>query len=108
MKDESDATISYSDFLSKVINLKQEISEENVHKVFEQLDTDKSGKIEYNDLKSLIQRRGHDGLEAEAFLKEVDSTQVTRSDNEISYVSNNKGKRHDIGPDTFKAYVFGE
>jgi Ca2+-binding EF-hand superfamily protein len=69
---DKDATISYSDFLTKVINFRKEISEDDVKKAFEQLDVDGSGKIGENDINSLLQRRGHDHLQAQTLLHEVD------------------------------------
>ena len=41
-------------------------------------------------------------------LKEVDTTANTKSDNNISYISNKKVKRKAIGPDTFKDFIFGD
>jgi len=50
LKDNLDSKISYSDFLNSVINIKKEVREEDIQKVFDQLDMDRSGRINYNDL----------------------------------------------------------
>lgn len=66
-------TISYSDFLTKVISMRKIISEKEVENVFKQLDTDKSGKIGVSDLNSFMERKGKFGLDAKALIQQVDS-----------------------------------
>jgi calcium-dependent protein kinase len=103
-----EATVSYTDFLSKVINVKREIKEEDVRKAFEQLDADKSGKIEVDDINSLLQRRGNEHLKAETLMSEVDGGKLLRvvsvdTENETDPEYN----RDQIGYGTFKEFVLG-
>ena len=110
-RDKVDTTISYSDFLAKVINIRREIREEDVQKAFEQLDVDKSGKIGTEDLTSLIQRRGHDHLKASTLMNEVDSKRMLMNgDFEASGTMTQDcySKRNEISYGTFKDYILGD
>jgi calcium-dependent protein kinase len=103
-----EATVSYSDFLSKVINVKKEIKEEDVKKAFMQLDTDKSGKIEVDDINSLLQRRGHDHIKAQTLMSEVDSGRILRAESSNSSpMTDQEYDRDQIGYGTFKEYIMG-
>ena len=110
-QNDPEAIISYSDFLSKVINIRREIKEDDVRKAFEQLDKDKSGKIEMEDLHSLVQRRGHDHLKAEQLMSEVDSGKFLpskmESNTSMPDFSQGAQDRSEIGFGTFKEYVLG-
>jgi Ca2+-binding EF-hand superfamily protein len=110
-KNNLDATISYSDFLTKVINVRREISEEDVQKAFDQLDVDKSGKIEEGDLTSLLQRRGHEHIKAQTLMHEIDGKNILMANNESEASDNFTEQiidRNEIGFGTFKDYIFGD
>ena len=110
-KDNMDTTISYSDFLTKVINIRREIREEDVQKAFDQLDVDKSGKIGTGDLTNLIQRRGHDHLKASTLMNEVDSKKmILQGDFDTSgdITQDGYSKRNEISYGTFKDYILGD
>ena len=76
---QNDGIISYSDFITNVINFKKEIREEDVEKAFKQLNIDKSGKIGVDDLHSLIKRRGHDKLSPETLFNEIENSKVSKT-----------------------------
>lgn len=106
-----DTFITYSDFLTKIINVRREIKESDVHKAFEQLDVDKSGKIDHKDLNSLLQRRGHDHLKASTLLDEVETSKMLLSgsaeDSDLIGERANT-RRNDISYGTFKQYILGD
>ena len=105
-----DPSISYSDFMTKVINFKREIKEEDIEKAFKQLDVDKSGRIGAEDLHSLIQRRGHDHLTPSEFFSEIDKAKsMNLSELESSEdLVNASSQRQDISLGTFKQYILGD
>lgn len=106
-----DATISYTDFLTKVINVRNEIREEDIQKAFDQLDVDRSGKIEESDINSLLKRRGHEGMKAASLLQEVDNSKnlIKKETQETSGAfTDQPADRNEIGYETFKDYIFGD
>lgn len=72
--------------------------------VFTQLDTDCSGKITANDLKSFINRRGDEDIHAETLFKEVDESQHQPTAPTTTCAS----ERKDIGLNTFKNFILSE
>ncbi|CAI2359090.1 unnamed protein product [Moneuplotes crassus] len=106
LKDNLDSKISYSDFLNSVINIKKEVREEDIQKVFDQLDMDRSGRINYNDLCSFIQRRGDENVTAETLFQEIDMSQNMDTEQDVSFLSESKGEdRKEISFSTFKNFM---
>lgn len=106
-KNKMSTKISYSDFLTKVVNIRKEIKEEDVKKAFEQLDVDKSGKIEARDLNSFLQRRGNEEIDAKVIFNEIDKDPENSKLNEtdVNDTSYDTTQREEIGYGTFKEYL---
>lgn len=109
--DKMDAKISYSDFLTKVINVRKEIKESDVQKVFEQLDRDKKGKIEAKDLASYLHRKGREGIDATSLLNEVEFNKHNMQSMDAKELDHAQSfefsQRNDISYGTFKQYILG-
>lgn len=109
-KDKMDAKISYSNFLTKVINVRKEISEAAVKKAFEQLDKDNKGKIDAKDLTSFLKRKGIDTVDADHLLNDVDKNKnaLSMGPDQFERLSSlDNGNRQDISLGTFKEYILG-
>jgi calcium-dependent protein kinase len=70
-----DATINYSQFIAKAINIRKEIKEDDIKKVFNQLDHNNSGTITKENLGNFFKRKGLRSFEniVNEFLEEANS-----------------------------------
>ena len=106
-----DAVVTYSDFLTKVVDIRKEINDDDVKKAFEHFDKDGSGKIDMKDMHSLIQRRGHEHLHAATLMEEVENS-ILQNQNSMKGASVNYNKkmhsREEIGLGTFKNYMLSD
>lgn len=57
---DKDSTINYSQFLSKVIDVRMHINEEDLRKVFQQINNDESGVLSKSKLDNFFKRKGYD------------------------------------------------
>lgn len=59
-KDGKDTKIKYSDFITKVMSINQEIDDFNIEKAFNQIDSQGTGKITKESLALFLKRKGDD------------------------------------------------
>ena len=55
---DEDAQLEYSEFLSRALDVKKEITKEDMKLAFEHLDCDKTGKINTQDLSIALEKHG--------------------------------------------------
>lgn len=65
-KKDPNLKINYSDFLLRIVDIKQEVKKEDIANAFMQFDTDKTGKIDVKKIQSFLKRRGEDITEEDA------------------------------------------
>jgi len=113
VEEDSNAKITYFDFLVRVIDVNNDIDEEDIQKAFRQLDTDNSGKITEGCLKKFLQRKGEywTDVRASMILNQVDLDERR----ECTHFKWNSGLEDDqdnsrdgIGYNTFKDYILNK
>ena len=113
------AKLEYSDFLTRAIDIKGEITKQSVEQVFKHFDTENKGKITLNGLEAAMKKQGKDysANELLSMMNEVDSTKhdsgnkqfkvstETLRRRESSIEEESEEKRVSISFNTFYDYI---
>jgi Ca2+-binding EF-hand superfamily protein len=105
-----DATINYSQFVAKVINAKKEISDIEIKQVFNQIDEEASGVINYQNLTKYYQRKGKQSYEdvVSDFFQKAYIQKKTESKRESELFGEMKHDKDRMSYNTFRDFVLSK
>ena len=91
--------ISYSDFLTRALDITREVEQDDLLRAFQHFDTDGSGKITKEDLKDIMKRKGENlnDEQLNELINQVDGTPPK---------DKNIKDRTEINFETFKNYIY--
>ena len=91
--------ISYSDFVTRALDITREVEQDDLMLAFQHFDTDGSGKITKEDLKNIMKRKGE-------YLNEEELDELINQVDESPINGDAKNNRTEINFETFKNYIY--